>query len=108
MDDILVFGSNPKEYDKRLKAALKHLESAGVTLNPKKCEFSKSSLKFLGHVIDKNGISADPEKVHAITELPPPMINQLGKFLPSRAKVTRPMIALLSPKKSWYGVKHSL
>ena len=112
MDDILVFGSNPKEHDKRLKAALERLESAGVTLNPKKCEFSKSSLKFLRHVIDKDGISADPEKVRAITELPPPtnipelrrvmgMINQLGKFLPNRAEVTRPMTALLSPKNSW-------
>ena len=84
----------------------------GVTLNPKKCKFSKGSLKFLGHVIDKNGISADPEKVRAITELPPPtniselrrvmgLINQLGKFLPSHAEVTRPMTALLSLKNSW-------
>ena len=112
MDDILVFGSNPKEHDKRLKAALECLESAGVTLNPKKCELSKVSLEFLGHVIDKNGISADLEKVSAITELPPPtniselhrvmgMINQSGKFLPSHAEVTRPMTALLSPKNSW-------
>ena len=119
MDDILVFGSNPKEHDKRLKAALERLESAGVTLNPKKCEFSKSSLKFLGHVINKDGISADPEKVRAITVLPPPtnipelrrimgMINQLGKFLPSRAKVTRPMTALLSPKNACLAVHNAL
>ena len=111
MDDVLVFGSDQEEHDKRLRAALERLESAGVTLNPKKCELSKDSLKFLGHIINKNGISADPEKVHAITELPPPtniselrrvmgMINQLGKFLPNRAEITRPMTALLSPKNS--------
>ena len=29
------------------------------------------------------------------------MINQLGKFLPNRAEITRPMTALLSPKNSW-------
>ena len=112
MDDVLVFGRDQEEHDKRLRTALQHLESAGVTLNPKKCEFSKGSLKFLGHIINKKGISADPEKVHAITELPPPtniselrrvmgMINQLGKFLPNRAEMTRPMTALLSPKNSW-------
>ena len=107
-----MFGSEPKEHDKRLRVVLERLESAGVTLNPKKCEFSKGSLKFLGHIIDKKGISADPDKIHAITELPPPtnvselqrimgMINQLGKFLPNRAEITRLMTALLSPKRSW-------
>ena len=112
MDDVLVFESDQEEHDKTLRAALERLESAGVTLNPKKCEFSKGSLKFLGHIINKNGISADPEKVLAITELPPPtniselrcvmgMINQLGKFLPNRAEITRPMTVLLSPKNSW-------
>ena len=35
MDNILMFGSDQKEHDKRLKAALEHLESAGVSLNPK-------------------------------------------------------------------------
>ena len=44
----------------------------GVTLNPKKCEFLKDSLRFLGHIIDEEGISADSEKVRAITEIAPP------------------------------------
>ena len=59
-----------------------------------------------------DGISADPEKVCTITELPPltniselhrvmGMINQLGQFLHSYAEVTHPMTALLSPKNSW-------
>ena len=101
---------------KKLKAALERLKLAGVTLNPKKCEFSKSSLKFLRHVIDENGISAEPEKVCAITELPPPtnipelrrvmgMINQLGKFLPNRAEVTQHYSV---PRIPGYGVKLSL
>ena len=113
MDDVLVFGRNQKEHDGRLKAVLQCLELAGVILNPKKCEFSKGSLRFLvrllGHIIDKEGISADPEKVHAITEIPPlsnktelcrlmGMINQLGKFLPNQAEVTHPMTALLSKR----------
>ena len=112
MDDVLVFGSNQNEHDNRLKAVLQRLESAGVTLNPKKCEFSRGTLKFIGHIINKNGISADPEKIIAITEMPPPsnitelrrlmgMINQLGRFLPNRAELTHPMTALLSTKSCW-------
>jgi len=41
MNDVLMFGGDHKEHDKRLKAVLGCLESAGVTLiNPKKSEFS--------------------------------------------------------------------
>ena len=69
MDDVLVFGCDQKEHDDRLKAVLQCLESAGVTHNPNKCKFSKDSLKFLGHIIDKEGILADPEKVCASTEI---------------------------------------
>ena len=60
MEVVLLFGSDQEEHDKRLRAALERLELAGVTLNPKKCEFSKGSLKFLGHIINKMGISESP------------------------------------------------
>jgi len=36
MDDVIVFGSNQSEHDAHMTAALKHLEAAGVTLNPQK------------------------------------------------------------------------
>ena len=41
MDDVLVFGRDQKERDKRLFAALTKIQTAGVTLNPRKCEFNK-------------------------------------------------------------------
>ena len=40
MDDVLVVGRDQAEYDARLTAALKQIESAGATLSPDKCEFS--------------------------------------------------------------------
>ena len=54
--DVLVFGENQAEHDSRLWAVLQRIESAGVTLNPKKCLFSQKEIKFLGYVIDCNGI----------------------------------------------------
>ena len=60
MDDVLLFGKNKEEHDVRLRAALEKLEAAGVTLNEEKCEFEKSRLLFLGHIIDEQGIHADP------------------------------------------------
>ncbi len=52
MDDMLVFGKDQADHEARLEAVLTRIEEAGVTLNSQKCEFSRSSLKFLGHVID--------------------------------------------------------
>ena len=69
MDDILVYGQDQEEYDKRLKAVL---QLAGVTLNPNICKFSKDQLKFLGNIIDKDRVRADPTKVQSIVDLPLP------------------------------------
>ena len=72
MDDVLVFGSDTKEHNERLTAALKKIETAGVTRNPSKCQFGKNQLKFLRYLIDHEGIRANPEKTSAITEMEPP------------------------------------
>ena len=52
MDDVLVIGKDTQEHDCRLRTALQRIKTAGVTLNPDKCEFGKTKLKFLGHLID--------------------------------------------------------
>ena len=65
MDDILIFAKDQAEHDKRLEAALTRIQVAGATLNLEKCEFGKSQIKFLGHLIDEKGIHPDPEKVSA-------------------------------------------
>ena len=72
MDDILIFGKDETEHEERLMKALQRIHSVGVTLNRNKCEFKQKQLKFLGHLIDENGIRADPDKVSAIVEMKPP------------------------------------
>ena len=112
MDDVLVFGANQDEHDKRLTAALERIEKAGVTLNPDKYEFNKRTVKFLGHLVDENGIRADPEKTSAILKMEPPrnvselrrfmgMANQLGKFSHRLAELSQPLRELLSTKRAW-------
>ena len=110
-DDILVHGVDQKEHDERLRATLHRLQEAGVTLNDK-CEFSKLSIKFLGHIIDGTGIQADPEKITAITQFPEPtnipelqrflgMANHLGKFIPHLAGTSKPLHQLLQKNSIW-------
>ena len=112
MDDILVIGKDQAEHNQRLEAVLRRIEEAGVTLNQQKCEFSKDKLTFLGHVIDTEGVRADPEKSKAIRNMSPPtsvqelrrflgMANQLGKFTPNLAEITQPLREHLSKSRTW-------
>ena len=96
IDDVLIFGATQAEHDARLQAALTRLKTARVTLNAQKCKFRQSSIRFLGHVIDHNGVRPDQGKVSAVLKLKAPtnptelrrfmgMVNQLGKFSPNLA-----------------------
>ena len=68
IDDVLVSGRNQQEYYQRPKIVLQRMEVAGVTLI-EKCVFSVSEIKFIGHIISKEGIQVDPEKIRAIVNL---------------------------------------
>jgi hypothetical protein len=56
MDDVLVHGMNQNLHDTRLEAILQKLKETGITLNAEKCEFSRNKVKFIGHIIDADGI----------------------------------------------------
>ena len=82
MDDVFIFGRDHDEHDTHLYTALHTIEEAGVTLNPEKCEFSRRSITFLGHVISEQGISADPSKTWAMTNMERPKnITELRRFM---------------------------
>ena len=66
IDDILIFEKNQVEHNARLFSTLNWLQTFGVTLSSEICEFSKKSIKFLGHLIDAEGVRADPSKTSAI------------------------------------------
>ena len=66
------FWSNKTQHDAWLTAVLKRLEAAGVTLNSEKCEFGKSRVKFLGHLVDQEGIRANLDKTAAILRMEAP------------------------------------
>ena len=108
MDDILNFGATQNQHDERIREVLRRVQKE----NSKKCQFSVQEVKFLGQTINESGISPDQDKVKAIIDMPEPtdvsgirrflgMINQLGKFTPHLAEITRPMRDLLRKKNDW-------
>ena len=107
-----MYGKDSTEHESRLQATLKRIQAAGITLNETKCCFYQPRVSFLGHVIDKHGISPDPKKTTAILEMRPPtsvtelrrfmgMINQMNKFSPNIAYISKPLWELLNSKTSW-------
>ena len=70
MDDILIHAADQNTHNHGVRLVLQRLQDAGVTLN-EKCQFSKSRVKFLGH-INSEGVHADPMKVEAIQQFPRP------------------------------------
>ena len=102
MDDVLVHGQAQEEHDQWLDKVLQRMAEHGLTLNRDKCQFSQRRVKFLGQVIDKDGVHPDSGKVQAIQEFRRPknigdirrflgMCNHLAKFAPNLAEVTKPL-----------------
>ena len=117
IDDVLIHGKDKNEHDERLRKVLEHLQESGVTLNNDKCEFWKTELKFLGHMVSQDGVRADPDKTKAIVNMKAPqsvtelrrfmgMINQLGKFSSKISEISQPLSELLSNKREWYWSSH--
>ena len=51
MDDILIHAADQAEHDTRVRAVLGRIQEAGLALNTIKCQFPRSPLTFLGHII---------------------------------------------------------
>lgn len=109
---MLVYGDTQTAHDARLWKVLKRLQENGVTLKPEKCEFSKDSVKFLGQIINAEGVRADPNKVKAVISMEEPrdisglrrflgMVNHLGKYIPQLAEKTQPLRDLLRARNMW-------
>jgi hypothetical protein len=48
------------------------LREARLNLNPGKCQLLQKEVKYLGHIVSPEGISADPEKLKDVREWPTP------------------------------------
>nr|GEW02846.1 putative reverse transcriptase domain-containing protein [Tanacetum cinerariifolium] len=66
IDDILVYSKNKKEHEEHLRIILELLQKEKLYAKFSKCEFWLDSVKFLGHVINSQGVHVDPGKVEVI------------------------------------------
>ena len=82
IDDICISSETEEEHEKHVDMLLARLYDGGLTINPAKCEFSKSEIDFLGYHINQNGIKPKADKVQTIIDFPlPKNISELKRFL---------------------------
>ena len=67
-----MYASNTEEHTKRLRLVLEAFQKANLKLKLPKCRFGESAITALGHRINADGISPDPEKIDAVARSPPP------------------------------------
>jgi hypothetical protein len=58
----------------------------GISLNPKKWFFAASKGKILGHIVSKEGIYVDPERIKAINDMSPPTSKKVIQYLFGKIK----------------------
>jgi Reverse transcriptase (RNA-dependent DNA polymerase)/RNase H-like domain found in reverse transcriptase len=72
IDDILVYSRSRNEHARHLRLTLQQLREHKLYAKLSKCEFWLEQVGFLGHIISKDGLAVDPQKILAITEWRPP------------------------------------
>jgi hypothetical protein len=70
LDDILIYSKTEKEHEQHLRLVLDILRKNQLHAKLRKCQLFRQSVNFLGHVLDKHGLSMEKDKVKAIQEWP--------------------------------------
>ena len=117
LDDIVVFGKSVEELTTRLEDVFLKIQAAGLKLKGKKCVLFHQELKYLGHIVSKEGVSCDPEMLAPVKEWKVPanvkelqrflgFANFFRRFIKGFANIAQPLSSLLGgPKKRRKGRK---
>jgi len=65
-DDILVYSKSWEDHLTHLQLVLKILAANQLFAKEPKCHFGVQQVKYLGHSINKDGVSVDPNKIQAV------------------------------------------
>ncbi|XP_014208619.1 uncharacterized protein LOC106639490 [Copidosoma floridanum] len=112
LDDLIIVDGVFEEHVMHVETVLRILIEAGLTVNPEKCEFCCSQLRYLGFMLDRYGLRPCPEKVAPILEYPAPttvkklwrfleMMGWYARFIPNDSELKVPLLKLLRKGQAW-------
>ncbi|KAD2805797.1 hypothetical protein E3N88_39174 [Mikania micrantha] len=104
-DDILVYSSSWEKHLADLSVVFQVLATNSFSLNPQKCSFGQTTVEYLGHLINGQGVSMDPTKVQAVEDWPVPtnikglrgflgLTGYYRKFIQHYGSIARPLTDL--------------
>ena len=105
LDDIIIFSQDELQHLEHLEIVFSCLQEAGLKMKCSKCDFFKSEIHYLGHLISPEGISSLPNKLDSIKHMPVPnsvkeikqflgLTGYYRKFVPRFADISRPLTTL--------------
>lgn len=107
LDDIIVYSRTVEEHLDCLERVFDRLDEYGLKLSPKKCQFFKSKLKYLGYVVSAQGVETDEEKIARVKEWPTPRnqdeVRQFLGFAGYYRKFVRDFSKLAKPLQELVG-----
>ncbi len=82
LDDILIFSKTVEEHEQHLEKVLQALQDNQLDAKASKCEFFRTEVDFLGHIISADGMKMEPGKIQAIVDWPQPTnVTEVRSFL---------------------------
>ena len=104
LDDI-IFSKDEEEHLEHLRIIFQRLKEAGLKLKRLKCDFMKTQIQYLIHLISSNGIQPPPKKLERIKNMPAPrspkevkqflgLAGYYCKFVPRFSDLSRPLTRL--------------
>lgn len=114
LDDITIFSHSHEDYLQHLRKTFLKCRRYGISLNPKKSDFSLKEGKLLGHILSADGVKIDPKRVEAIQKLSLPRskkdiqsflgtINFIRRFIANFAELIKHITCMLkkNSKVKW-------
>jgi len=104
LDDVIIFSETFESHLKDIREVFTLIQNAGLKLKLKKCQFMKTSVKYLGHIISRDGIGPDPETIEKIVNYKTPvsadevrsflgLAGYYRRFIPNFGSIAHPLTA---------------
>ena len=112
LDDIVISSKMKKVHREYLNKVFAQIQEFGFKVKEAKCDFCMNKIKYLGHIIDKDGRRPVPERATAIKDMPAPdnvttllsflgLANYLQSFIKKLHDLCAPLKELLKKDKKW-------